>query len=70
MSARQRWLLGWACLIAALVTAGYVALEVILMVRGDLLVGPLRVIDLVLISGSAVCLVYLGRLLLRTPPRS
>lgn len=64
-----RRVLGVVVLIAAVAVIGYVGLEVVLILRGVLEPGPVRLLTLALNLVSAGALLYLGRLTLRSPRR-
>lgn len=56
-------------LVAAVAVVGYVGLEVVLILRGVLEAGPVRLLTLLLNIATAGALVYLGRMTLRSPRR-
>lgn len=64
-----RRVLGIVVLVAAVAVLGYVGLEVVLIMRGVLEPGPVRLLTLVLNLATAVALLFLGRLTLRSPRR-
>jgi hypothetical protein len=68
MSARSRRILGWIVLVAGFVVLGYVALTGVLILRGDLEAGPVRLTTMVLNIVAGVGLLYLARLTLRPGP--
>jgi hypothetical protein len=62
-----RRFLGVVVLVAAVAVIGYVGLEGILILRGVLEPGPVRLLTLALNLATAAALLYLGRLTLRAP---
>jgi amino acid transporter len=68
MSARR--IMGWVVIVAALGVFAYVGLEAVLILRGELEAGPLRLTTLALNVVTAIALLFLGRITLRPlPPR-
>lgn len=59
--------LGVVVLVAAVAVIGYVGLEAVLILRGVLQAGPVRLATLALNLATAAALLYLGRLTLRSP---
>jgi hypothetical protein len=66
-----RRVMGWVVIVAGIGVLAYVGLEVVLILRGQVEAGPLRLTTLVLNIVTAVALLFLGRITLRSlPPRS
>jgi hypothetical protein len=65
-----RRIMGWVVIVAGIGVLGYVGLEAVLILRGQLEGGPLRLTTLALNTVTAVALLFLGRITLRAlPPR-
>ena len=65
-----RRVMGWVVVVAAIAVLGYVGLEAVMIVRGQLEAGPFRLATLALNVITAIALLFLGRITLRSlPPR-
>ena len=69
MSERNLRIMSWIAIAAGVALLAYVAITALLMVRGDLAVGPLRVVGAVMnaIAGGAILAVGVLVLRGRTP---
>ncbi len=62
--------MGWVVIVAAIGVLAYVGLEVVMILRGQLEAGPFRLSTLALNVVTALALLFLGRITLRSlPPR-
>ena len=65
-----RRIMGWVVIVAAIGVLAYVGLEAVLILRGQLEPGPFRLATLALNVVTAIALLFLGRITLRSlPPR-
>ena len=65
-----RRVMGWVVVVAAFGVLAYVGLEALLILRGQLEAGPFRLATLGLNVVTAIALLFLGRITLRSlPPR-
>ncbi|MHB8960570.1 MAG: hypothetical protein ACYDAN_13185 [Candidatus Limnocylindrales bacterium] len=65
-----RRVMGWVVIVAAICVLGYVGLEAVMILRGQLEAGPFRLATLALNVVTAFALLFLGRITLRSlPPR-
>ena len=67
MSERNQRVMGWIEVVVVLALLVYMALNIALMVRGDLVVGPGRVLTAVMNAVGGVALLALGVINLRRP---
>jgi len=69
MSDRNRRILAWVLALAAVLLLGYAAFTVALIVRGDLEVGPLRVLTMVANVITGALALWAAVAFARQPPR-